>query len=236
MFCGGGSGVAAPWGVSLISELAASLGLDPVSARVRLEEGAAASDRSYRRSWRETYVAATADHRIRRGEAVIAAPEYAVEMLPFSAFAEYSHRVWSVLGHVQPLYVSEVSSLSSAAASFLADTDASARWDTPPADAMGVQRTGGLAGTTGIVAYLDVQAAGQVRMVALHEIAHLLCDENDGPQGHDVGWAETYTALLQRFLDDVTAAAWAFEWTWWLNKAVEHIRGDPDWLMDGDKH
>ena len=218
--------------VSLITELAKRLNLDPAPASERLCEGAATdAARPYRRSWREAYVAATADHRMRNRE--VDASDAAVESLPFSRFNGFCHRVWAELGNSQPLYVSKVDSLPSAARALLADTDASARWAYPPADSLGLPRTGSLAGTDGIVGYVDVQATGQVRMVALHEIAHLIRDEAKGPCGHDLEWAEIYSALQYRFLDQATALTWAFEWTWWLSKALDHLNRDVDWLMDG---
>jgi hypothetical protein len=218
--------------VSLIVELAKRLDLDPATARERLEEGAATDvARSYRRSWREAYVAAAADHRIRSHAVNVSGT--AVESLPFSEFDEFCHRVWAKLGHSQPLHVSKVDSLPSAARAVLAETDASARWAYPPTDSLGMPRAGSLAGTEGIVGYVDVQATGQVRMVALHEIAHLTRDEAKAPCGHDLAWAEIYCALQDRFLDQATALTWAFEWTWWLSKALEHLDRDPDWLMDG---
>ena len=217
--------------VSLIIELAKRLDLDPATASERLSGGAATdAARSFRRSWREAYVAATADHRMRNREVDV--PDSAVEGLTFSAFNEFCHRVWTELGQTQPLYLSKVGSLPSTARALLADADASARWAHPSADSLGVPRTGSLAGTEGIVGYVDVQATGQIRIVALHEIAHLIRDEARGPCGHDLAWAEIYCALQYRFLDHTTALTWAFEWTWWLSKALDHLARDVDWLMD----
>jgi hypothetical protein len=218
--------------VSLILQLAERLRIDPVAALERMGEGASTPvAAASRRSWRAAYVAAFADRRMRNREVEVG--DLAVESLPFFTFDGYCQAVWSELQQSAPLYVSEVRSLPSVAQDLLADADASARWAYPPADALGMPRTGSLAGTEGIVGYVDVQQPRQVRLVALREIAHLLRDEGVGPHGHDLSWAEIYYALQQRFLDDATAATWACEWTWWLSKALEHLDGDSDWLTGG---
>lgn len=220
--------------VSMIVELAGRLGLEVTSALEHLRDGAATKDaRAYRWSWRSAFIAGTADHRMRSGEVKVSGS--AVDHLPFPEFADFCHKVWESIGNPRPLFVSEVSSLPSQARDLLADADASARWAYPAADSLGLRRSGALAGTQGAVGYVDVQTAGQVRMVALHEIAHLLRDEAEGPRGHDLRWAETYCALLNHFLDSATALVWAFEWTWWLAKALEHLELDPDWLVDGHR-
>lgn len=214
---------------SWILEIASNLDRDPLGDLERLEGGGATvNDRRRRRVWREAYVAGHVDHRMRTREVEV--PDRAVESLDFSEFDQWCHEVWTGLGHPQPLYVSPAAALPAWARAEMGDADASARWAEPPS---GVRRTGSLAGTTGPVGYIDVETSGQLRMVGLHEIAHLIRDEVTGPCGHDLGWADVYVALLLRFLDQQLALDWVFEWTWWLDKSRDKLADNVDWLMEG---
>jgi hypothetical protein len=70
-----------------------------------------------------------------------------------------------------------------------------------------------------------------MRLVVLHETAHLLADEA-GPVGHCQAWAETYVALIRRHLGESTATVWQFEFEWWCKKAEEKIAANSNWLAE----
>jgi hypothetical protein len=80
------------------------------------------------------------------------------EHLSFEEFSSFAHSVWSDLDRRGPLLVTGIEMLSATVQLHeFRHVDASARWAFPPADSLGVPRTGSLAGTSGPVAYLDVR-------------------------------------------------------------------------------
>jgi hypothetical protein len=179
-------------------------------------------------SARAAYVAAYTDRRVWADSTFgtsHAAP------ISFEEFKNFAARVWRSAHRTEPLYVSRIKGLPTwVQDGELRDVAAAARWAIPPADALGRPRTGALAGTTGPVAYIDVHDEGLLLLVALHEIAHLLCDSLDTTTGHDTGWAAAYEELIGRHLGVPVAALWRVEFDWWTDKAAEKIADDPDWL------
>jgi hypothetical protein len=151
--------------------------------------------------------------------------------ISFEEFKGFASKVWGSEHRTEPLYVSRTRDLPTRVQDGeLRDAAAAARWATPPADAWGMPRTGALAGTTGPVAYIDVHDEGLLRLVALHEIAHLFCDTLDATAGHDMRWAAAYEGLVGSHLGVPLAVLWRLEFDWWNAKAVEKIADDPDWL------
>lgn len=69
-------------------------------------------------------------------------------------------------------------------------------------------RFGELEGTSGPVAYLDVTAEGLRRLIALHELAHLIVDEVNVHLGHGQEWLGVHKRLIANYLGRTTAARW----------------------------
>lgn len=186
-------------------------------------------------SARSAYVAAYTDRRLLNQEAIV--PE-ALESnfsncLTFEEFRLFARDVWADACASGPLWITKVEALPEGLQiREFKDAAASARWDFPLADRIGVPRKGELAGTKGPVAYIDVKDEGLSRLVALHEIAHLLCDSMDVHAGHGERWAETYRRLISKHLGETWALVWEVEFEWWTEKAAAKIATDPDWLAD----
>jgi hypothetical protein len=185
-------------------------------------------------SKRAAYIAAWADREILRAE------QFGLrhsEQLVFDDFRTFAKSVWAAEGRTEPLYVSRVEGLPAwLQRREFESAAAAARWETPDADRIGAQRTGELAGTTGPVAYIDVKDEGLNRLVALHEMGHLLIDSMDSAFGHGQEWAQAYGQLIERHLGIEVSVAWQFQFQWWSEKAVEKIANDPNWLAGPQVH
>jgi hypothetical protein len=174
-------------------------------------------------SKRAAYVAATTDHEVRDDTAYGSCHS---EPLSFEAFEAFAHSVWRIEERQEPLQVTRVEDLSpSVQERFFEDAGAAARWVTPPEP-----RPPAFVGTSGPVAFLDVKDEALVRLIALHEIAHLLVDTEDAALGHERAWAEAYSQLIERHLSPELGALWRVHFQWWWQKANEHIARDPNWL------
>lgn len=186
-------------------------------------------------SARSAYVAAYTDHRLLNQEA-IGSKELGSALsnrLTFEEFRSFAGEVWADECAPSPLVVTKVESLPERIQiSEFKGAAATARWGFPFVDRIGVQRKDELAGTTGPVAYIDVRDEGLSLLVALHEIAHLLCDSVDAHAGHEERWAETYRRLISKHLGETWARVWEVEFEWWIEKSAAKIAADPDWLAN----
>lgn len=106
-------------------------------------------------------------------------------------------------------------------------TDAAAanRWSTVPA----------WFGDTGfggprLVAFIDVKVEGLRRLIALHEVAHLLVDSETMVYGHGPQWVAAYRDLIQTYLPPVVYAIWDLVFRGMSSKAEERVAADPLWL------
>ena len=214
----------------MLAELRRSV-TDPVNAWTLLGAGASDfADESARRSWRSAYLAGYVDRRVLASEVGISAG--AAKAMTFGEFDAYVEAIWSSIGRSEPILVSSIEDLPRRTVEkYFNDADAAARWEYPGADRMGVPRTGKLAGTSGLVAFVDVRAAGLLPLVAAHEVAHLLADGFESTAGHSETWAGNYGGVQTRLFGEELAKLWAFEWSWYLQKAVDYVAEDPGWLM-----
>lgn len=174
-------------------------------------------------SKRAAYVAATADHAVRDDTAY---GSYHSETLSFEAFEAFAHSVWTTEHRQEPLQVTRVEDLPlTVQERFFEVAGAAARWVPPPEP-----RPRAFVGTSGSVAFLDVKDEALVRLIALHEIAHLFVDTEDAALGHVREWAVAYSQLIERHLSPELSALWQAHFRWWWQKANEHIARDPNWL------
>lgn len=179
---------------------------------------------------RLAFIAAGADHRMREDLTV---GDAHTEALGFAGFEMFAHDVWRADGPADPLWVTQIEDLSASIQSlYFADSAAAARWAIPGADRLGVPREGALAGTTGPVGYIDVKHEGLCRLVALHEIAHLLCDTIDTTMGHGEEWSIAYRRLIATHLGEAYLERWQHALERSAYNALRQIEADPDWLAE----
>jgi hypothetical protein len=81
-----------------------------------------------------------------------------------------------------------------------------------------------------LVAYIDVKEEGLRRMVALHEIAHLLVDSETVSHGHGQQWVVTYRNLIEKYISSLVHAMWELAFEEESRKSAEKIADDPMWL------
>ncbi len=169
----------------------------------------------------------TADVEARRREAV--------ECMSFEEARRFAQQVWALErpGSV-PVQVYRQEDLNRATRRvyFSEFASAEARWAYPYADQIGVDRDGVLAGTVGLVPYIDVTDEALEQLTLLHEVAHLLVDTDTVLQGHNGVWASRYADLIATYVDRFTASTWEFQWEWWTKKAAEHVAVDPQWMLE----
>lgn len=109
---------------------------------------------------------------------------------------------------------------------------AEARWALPFADRVGLERTGDLAGTFGLVPYIDITDEALNQLSLLHEIGHLLVDTDMTLQGHNQVWAEEFGRLIGTHIDHFTRTEWEVMWEWAGDWAALKVAQGSRWLID----
>lgn len=147
------------------------------------------------------------------------------EPLAIGEFKSFAESVWSAERRVEHLMISEVDRLPAHVQNRFADSAAAARWFTVPNWFDGNDFLG-----PRLVAYIDVKAEGLRRLVALHEIAHLLVDSETARCGHGPQWIEAYRGLMQKYLPPGVQAIWDRTFRETSGKVAERVAADPLWL------
>jgi hypothetical protein len=81
-----------------------------------------------------------------------------------------------------------------------------------------------------LVAYVDVKVEGLRRLIALHEIDHLLVDSETLRCGHGPQWVEAYRDLMQKYLPPGVQTAWDRAFERISSKSAERVADNPLWL------
>ncbi|MCX5234410.1 hypothetical protein OG824_04075 [Streptomyces prunicolor] len=170
---------------------------------------------------REAFIAAGADHHVM---GLDPGTEQS-ELLAIGEFKSFAESVWSAERRVEHLMISEADRLPAYVQNRFADSAAAARWFTVPNWFDGNDFLG-----PRLVAYIDVQAEGLRRLVALHEIAHLLVDSETARRGHSSQWVEAYRGLMQKYLPPGVQTIWDRAFRETSSKAAERVAADPLWL------
>ncbi len=127
------------------------------------------------------------------------------QLIDFDEFSRFAKSAWGQLGRSEPLQVTLVETLRPSLQQTEFDGVAgTARWMLPPAWAA-ARFTGDLAGWTGAVPYIDVKLDGLFKVVALHEIAHLLVDTHEVLHGHGICWLDAFDGALRKVLGEAVA-------------------------------
>jgi hypothetical protein len=171
---------------------------------------------------RTSFLAAAADHRVMQINQFGADHSVPLTISEFRSFAE---SVWSAEGRTEHLMISEVEQLRTALQIELEDSAAAARWYTIPEWFDGGDSRG-----PRLVAYIDVKAEGLRRLVALHEIAHLLVDSETTVYGHGPRWVVTYRGLIKKHLPPTVHAMWELAFEEESKAVAKRIVAEPLWL------
>ncbi|MCI3276976.1 hypothetical protein [Streptomyces cylindrosporus] len=170
---------------------------------------------------REAFTAAGADHHVM---GLDPGAEQS-EPLAIGEFRSFAESIWSAERRVEYLMISEVHRLPAHVQNWFADSAAAARWFTVPNWFDGNDLIG-----PRLVAYIDVKAEGLRRLVALHEIAHLLVDSETVRCGHGSRWIEAYRSLMRKYLPPGVQAIWDRTFAETSNEVAERVAADPLWL------
>ncbi|WP_327006040.1 hypothetical protein OHA72_01330 [Dactylosporangium sp. NBC_01737] len=133
------------------------------------------------------------------------------ELLTATTFASYANEVWAGENHHIRLSVHVIEELDPAIAAVFSTTDANGLWY------LGQP-------------FLYVKAGQQRKLTALHEVAHLVVDSDEGNYGHSADWLSVYQRLQGTYLPKSVGDEWSTRHTRRLERIAREVDRDPTYI------